>query len=204
MALSQTSSSQMICVLTGPQQVILESQSVMNGVDGATIERRIRISRPDDENARCRVSNVRVQPKDFSQRTQPLTTLSTSNAISPQQERTEPSGPRRCRRGAKSSLRREPNMPANLLRALFGNVTVPLVAIGAAAFVTLFVWFRLAKRRFASRAVAWRTGTCAQAGDLPAGADQTRLYTEGQLCRLILSLSNHLAQIASRRCNVAK
>ena len=40
-------------------------------------------------------------------------------------KRTEPSGPRRCRRGATSSLRREPNMPADLLRALFGNVTVP-------------------------------------------------------------------------------
>src|ERR1019366_3158749 len=97
----------------------------MNAVDGATIERRIRICRPDDENARCKVSRVRVQPKDFSQRTQPLTTLSTSSAISPQQECTEPSGPRRCRRGAKSSLRREPKMPADLLRALFGNVTVP-------------------------------------------------------------------------------
>jgi hypothetical protein len=36
-----------------------------------------------------------------------------------------PPGPRRCRRGAKSSLRREPNMPADLLRAPFGNVTVP-------------------------------------------------------------------------------
>src|SRR5450631_789572 len=125
MALSQTSSSQMICVLTGLRQVILESQSVMNAVDGATIEWRIRISRPDDENTRCRDSRVRVQPKDFSQRTQPLTTLLTSSVISPQQERTEPSGPRRCRRGAKSSLRREPNMPAYLLRALFGNVTVP-------------------------------------------------------------------------------
>jgi putative component of toxin-antitoxin plasmid stabilization module len=52
-------------------------------------------------------------------------TVSTSSAISPQQERTEPSGPRRCRRGAKSSLRREPNMPADLLRALFGDVIVP-------------------------------------------------------------------------------
>src|SRR6202040_2685239 len=30
------------------------------------------------------------------------------------------------------------------------------------------------------RAVAWRTGACAQVGDLPAGADQTRVYTEGQ------------------------
>src|SRR5450631_313857 len=129
MALSQTSSSQMICVLTGLRQVILESQSVMNAVDGATIERRIRINRPDDENTRCRVSRVRVQPKDFSQRTQPLTTLSTSSVISPQQERTEPSGPRRCRRGAMSSLRREPNMPADLLHALVGNVTVPPWAI---------------------------------------------------------------------------
>jgi hypothetical protein len=34
----------MICGLTGLQQVILESQSVMNAVDDATIERRIRIS----------------------------------------------------------------------------------------------------------------------------------------------------------------
>ena len=107
------------------QPVILGSQHATSAVNGATTEPRIRINRPDDENARCKVSRVRVQPKDFSQPTQPLTTLSTSNAISPQQERTEPSGPRRCRRGAKSSLRREPNMPADLLRALFGNVTVP-------------------------------------------------------------------------------
>ena len=95
---------------------------------------RIRINRPDDENARCRVSRVRVQPKNFSQPTQSLTTLSTSNAISPPQKRTEPSGPRRCRRGATSSLRREPNMPADLLRALFGNVTVPLCIRAAPQF----------------------------------------------------------------------
>ena len=69
--------------------------------------------------------SVRVQPKNFSQPTQPLTTLSTSNATSRPQKRTEPSGPRRCRRGATSSLRREPNVPADLLCALFGNVTVP-------------------------------------------------------------------------------
>jgi putative transposase len=83
-----------------------------------------RNNRPDDENARCRVSRVRVQPKNFSQPTQPPTTLSTSNAISPQQERTEPFARRQCARGAKSSLRHEPNMPADLLRALFGNVMV--------------------------------------------------------------------------------
>src|SRR5450631_4303614 len=109
-----------------PLPVILESQNDMSVVGGTTIEPRIRINQPDDENTRCRVSRVLVQPKDFSQRTQLLTTLSTSSAISPQQERTEPSGPRRCRRGAKSSLRREPNMPADLLRALVGNVAVPL------------------------------------------------------------------------------
>jgi hypothetical protein len=42
-----------------------------------------------------------------------------------QQERTEPSGHRPCRRGVKSSLRREPDVPGDLLRALFGNVTEP-------------------------------------------------------------------------------
>jgi hypothetical protein len=70
--------------------VILESQDDMSVVDGATIEPRIRINRPDDENTRCRVSSVRGQPKDFSQPTQPPTTLSTSNVISPLQGRTEP------------------------------------------------------------------------------------------------------------------
>src|SRR5271165_2620059 len=29
-------------------------------------------------------------------------------------------------------------------------------------------------------AVAWRTGACAQAGDIPTGADQTSVHTEGQ------------------------
>ena len=71
------------------QPVILGLQNAMSAADGATIELRIRISRPDDENARCRVSRVRVQPKNFSQPTQPLTTLSTSNAISPLQKPTE-------------------------------------------------------------------------------------------------------------------
>src|ERR1700751_4736339 len=28
--------------------------------------------------------------------------------------------------------------------------------------------------------MAWRTGACAQAGDLPTGPDQTRIHTEGQ------------------------
>jgi transposase-like protein len=43
-------------------RVILESQDDMSVVDGATIEPRIRINRPDDENTRCRVSSARGQP----------------------------------------------------------------------------------------------------------------------------------------------
>jgi hypothetical protein len=72
-----------------PKPHTMESQDDMSVVNGATIEPRIRINQPDDENARCRVSSVRGRPKDFSQRTQPPTTLSTSNAISFLQGRTE-------------------------------------------------------------------------------------------------------------------
>ena len=61
--------------------------------------------------------------QDFSQSTQPHITPSTSSAISPQQELTEPSGHRPCRRGVKSSLRREPDVPGDLLCARFANVT---------------------------------------------------------------------------------
>src|SRR3977135_382423 len=96
-----------------PLPVILESQDDMSVVNGATTEPRIRINRPDDENTRCRVSSARGQPKD-SQLTQPPTTLSTSN-------RTEPSGPQPCRRGAKSSPR-EVKRPSH---AISDNVTVP-------------------------------------------------------------------------------
>src|ERR1700738_2185562 len=66
MALSQTSSSQMICDLTVQRRGILGSQIAMNAVDGATIERRIRINRPDDENTRCKVSRAWDPRKDFS------------------------------------------------------------------------------------------------------------------------------------------
>jgi hypothetical protein len=68
-----------------PQPMILESQDVMNAVNGATIEPRIRINRPDDESARCKVSRAPGQRKDFSQSMQPPTTFSTFNVISPQQ-----------------------------------------------------------------------------------------------------------------------
>src|ERR1700732_5563448 len=62
-ALSQTSSSQMICDLTVQRRGILGTQNAMNAVDGATIERRIRINRPDDENTRCRASRVGFSPE---------------------------------------------------------------------------------------------------------------------------------------------
>jgi putative transposase len=46
-------------------------RTATSAVDGATTELRTRINRPDDENARCRASRARVQPKDFSQPRQP-------------------------------------------------------------------------------------------------------------------------------------
>ena len=50
-------------------------------VRGRTIERRTRISQPDDESARGRASRAEDQPNDFSPLMQPSTTPSTSNAI---------------------------------------------------------------------------------------------------------------------------
>jgi hypothetical protein len=60
---------------------------------------------------------------------QQSTTPSRSNAISPQQEPIEPSGHKPYRRGVKSSLRQVPDVPGNLLRALFGSVTMSFGAI---------------------------------------------------------------------------
>src|SRR5271157_100374 len=77
------------------------------------------------QDARCKVSRAWDPRKDFSQCMQQPIILSTSSAISPQQERTEPSVHRPCRHGVKSSLRREPDVPGDLLRAIFGNVTEP-------------------------------------------------------------------------------
>jgi hypothetical protein len=47
----------------GLQPVISGSQNAMNVADGATIEPRIRINRPDDENTRCKVSKAPGQRK---------------------------------------------------------------------------------------------------------------------------------------------
>jgi hypothetical protein len=63
----------------------------------------IRISQPDEGRGRCKGSSAWDPRNDFSQCMQQPIILSTSSAISPQQERTEPSGPHPCRRGAKSS-----------------------------------------------------------------------------------------------------
>jgi hypothetical protein len=108
-----------------PQPMISGPRSATSVVDGATIESRIHINRPDDESTRCKVLRAWDPRKDFSQCMPQPTTSSTSSAISPQQERTEPSGHRPCRRGTTSSLQREPDVPRDLLRALFGNVTKP-------------------------------------------------------------------------------
>src|ERR1700731_4454681 len=107
------------------QPVILESQNATGAADGATTERRTRINRPDEGRGRCKGSRASGRRKDFSQCMQQSTTPSTSNVILHRQERTEPFGPQRCRHGTKSSPRRELDVPAELLRALFGNVTKP-------------------------------------------------------------------------------
>src|SRR5580704_13496553 len=108
-----------------PLPVILESQDDMSVVDGATIEPRIRINRPDDENTRCRVSRVRVQPKNFSQLTQPPTTLSTSNVISFLQGRTEHFARRLRTCGARQSRSFENIQGAEFSCSSFNDVTTP-------------------------------------------------------------------------------
>src|SRR6266853_5097228 len=86
-----------------PQPVILESQNATSVADGATIERRIRISQPDEGRGRCKGSRAWDPRKDFSQPTQPPITPSTSNAISFQPEHTEPFVRRLWKCGARQS-----------------------------------------------------------------------------------------------------
>src|ERR1700758_5384830 len=74
-----------------PQSKILDSQNGMSGVDGATTEPRTPINRPDGEKARCSVSRVLAQPRDFSQLSQLLTTISMFNFNSFQKAHTAPS-----------------------------------------------------------------------------------------------------------------
>jgi hypothetical protein len=74
MASSQTSSSQITCGPMGPLPMISGSRTAMSVVDGETTGRRIRINRPDDENAICKASKASGQHKDFPQSTPRSTT----------------------------------------------------------------------------------------------------------------------------------
>ena len=67
----------------------------MSAGDGGTIGPKIRISRPDDGSARCNVSRALALRRNSFQPTPPFTTLSTSNAISYQLNRTACSASRR-------------------------------------------------------------------------------------------------------------
>ena len=106
--------------------MISGSQDVMNAADGATTGRRIRISRRGDENERCKASRALDRRKDFSQRMAPSRIPSTSNAISPQQKRTEPFGLRRWTRGAQPPPPPENGARSVFLRSPFDNLTAPL------------------------------------------------------------------------------
>ena len=74
----------------GRPVVILDSLVSMNVGSGVTTERRILTSQPDGGSARCRSSRVPGQPNDSCPSTRPPATRSTTSAISPPPERTEP------------------------------------------------------------------------------------------------------------------
>jgi hypothetical protein len=109
------------------QPVILGSQNATSAVNGATTEPRIRINRPDDENARCKGSRAWDPRKGFSQCMQQSTTPSTSNATSSQAERTDLPGlgdadmAQSRRRGVISATRNFPHQISD-------NVTKPSAA----------------------------------------------------------------------------
>src|ERR1700745_2408739 len=121
MALSQTSSSQMTCGPIGPQPMIWGFRTDTSAVDGATTELIENSHQPTRRRERKMQGFKSAGSAQRFLSMQQSKTPSTFNVISPRQERTEPFGPRRCRHGTKSSLRREPDVPAQLLHALFGN-----------------------------------------------------------------------------------
>ena len=92
--------------------------------------RRIRINRPDDENARCKVSRTSGQRRDFSPFMQPPTTPSTFNAISFQQGRTEHFEPQPWTRGARQLPQHEQDRQRDRSRLSFDNVTMPSLVYG--------------------------------------------------------------------------
>ncbi len=108
-----------------PPRVILGSNVGTAPADGATIGRRILINRPDDGNARCKVSRALVQHKDFSPFTQQPTTPSTFNAISFQQGRTELFEARPWTHGVRPLLQHKQDRQRDHSRLSFDNVTKP-------------------------------------------------------------------------------
>ena len=121
----------MTCGRMAPLLAILGSNVGIVPADGETIARRIRINRPDGENARCKASRARAQPRDFSLLTQPSITSSTSNATSHQPKRTEAFAPRRWTRGARWLRPLEDMQDAGSSRPSLDNVTMPCCQLAA-------------------------------------------------------------------------
>ena len=82
------------CGPIAPQRMSPECRTAISVVDGATIEPRTRINRPDDESARCRVSREPVSRKAFSRSTQPPTTSSMSKSEAEPRQAFWPDGAR--------------------------------------------------------------------------------------------------------------
>lgn len=119
----------MTCVPMERRSGILGCRIGIDAVAGATIAWRIRISRHDDESARCRVSRAQAQPRDFSPLTQPPTTPSTSSAISFPRRPTAIFALRRWRRGGRPPRSRDWGHQPVLSRTSFDNVTMPFVLL---------------------------------------------------------------------------
>ena len=96
---------------------ILGSSIGIAPADGETTGRRIRINRPDDENARCKVSRASDQHRDFFPFMQQSTTPSTFNAISFHQH-IDLFGPRLTTFGATRRLLRRESRSMMLPREL--------------------------------------------------------------------------------------
>lgn len=95
---------------------------------GVTTGLRTRISQPDDENARCRVSKAGDQLRDFFPLTRPSTIPSTSTVTRHSPERTAPSVRQPWTHGGRRSRPPESMVAAGPSRSSFDNVTKPLRA----------------------------------------------------------------------------
>ena len=126
------------------------SQTAASAVNGATTEPRIRINRPDDQNARCRVSRVRVQP-NFSPPTQPPTTLST---YIPSRRPIKRSAMRRSSKICRTSFAKSLAMTPSRNRQIPGRRSTP------EALWTLPFSFRLPEQSAIVNAVSGSSGEC--------------------------------------------